>query len=59
LDLNGNGSDGTTAKPWDTDLVSGFKMLPVVVTIQWNSADGPRRFDLFTVLTANRTTETQ
>jgi len=59
LDLNGNGSDGSGSNPWDSNILSGFKMLPVVVTIQWNGADGPRRFDLFTIITANRITETQ
>lgn len=57
LDLNGNGSDGSNAHPWDSNVMSGFVMLPVVVTIQWQGADGPRRFDLFAVLTADRITE--
>lgn len=57
LDLNGNGSDGSSSAPWDTNLVAGFTMLPIVITIQWNGANGPRRYDLFTVIAANRTTE--
>ncbi len=59
LDLNGNGSNGTAANPWDSNLVSGFIMLPVVVTIQWNGARGPQRYDLFAIILPNRITETQ
>ncbi len=59
LDLNGNGSDGSPAHPWDSNVVEGFVMLPIVITIQWDGAAGRQRFDLFTVLTANRATDTQ
>ncbi len=51
LDLNDNGSDGSAKNPWDANVVSGFKILPVVITIQWRGLDGPRRFDLFSIIT--------
>jgi hypothetical protein len=51
LDINGNGSDGSASKPWESNLVTGFVMLPVVITVQWQGVDGPRRFDLFTIIT--------
>jgi type II secretory pathway pseudopilin PulG len=51
IDLNGNGSDGSAARPWDSNLISGFTMLPVVITIQWQGLDGPRRYDLFSIIT--------
>lgn len=57
LDLNGNGSDGSSAHPWDSNILDGFIVLPIVITIQWDGAAGPQRFDLFTVLSANRSTE--
>ena len=51
LDLNANDSDGTPEHPWESNIVSGFVMLPVVITIQWQGVDGPRRFDLFSIIT--------
>lgn len=51
LDLNGSGSDGSAAKPWESNIITGFVMLPVVITVQWQGVDGPRRFDLFSVIT--------
>ncbi len=59
LDLNSNGSDGSNANPWDNNIVAGFTILPVVITIQWNGAQGPRRYDLFAIIAPNRSTETQ
>ena len=59
LDLNGNGSNGSLLNPWESDLVSGFVILPVVVTIQWQGTNGAQRFDLFAIITANRITEVQ
>ena len=59
LDLNGNGSNGSAANPWESNLVAGFIMLPVVVTVQWNGASGTQRFDLFAIITAQRIAETQ
>lgn len=59
LDLNGNGSDGSDKNPWESNIVSGFTMLPIVITVQWVGANGPRRYDLFTIIIANRIAETQ
>ncbi len=59
LDINGNGSDGSAGKPWDSNVVSNFVMLPVVITIQWQGVDGPRRFDVFSIITPITDSETQ
>lgn len=45
LDLNG---DGDTT---DTDIRFAFRVLPVVVVIQWNGPYGPERIDHFSILT--------
>lgn len=56
LDINGNGSNGTSV-PWNRNVTSGFVMLPVVVTIQWQGAAGPQRFDLFAIIIPDQTGE--
>ncbi len=58
LDLNGNGSNGTAAFPWDSNVLSNFTILPVVITIQWQGANGPQRYDLFTIITPIQNAET-
>lgn len=49
LDINGNGF--TT----DHNVTSGFILLPVVISIQWQGATGPQRFDMFAIIMPNST----
>ncbi len=42
-DLNSNGSDGTVAKPWDMNVKSSYKILPIVVTLQFRGVGGAPR----------------
>lgn len=44
LDLNGNGL--TT----DAIVTNNFVILPVVISVQWQGAAGPQRYDLFSLL---------
>ena len=55
LDLNGNGSNGTTVA-WDHVITSGFVMLPVVISIQWQGAAGPQRLDMFAIIIPDQLT---
>jgi type II secretory pathway pseudopilin PulG len=50
LDLNGNDSDGSAEHPWESNVVTGFIVLPVVITVQWQGAAGPQRYDVFTLI---------
>ena len=51
MDLNGdgviNGLDGTPDDP----VFSNFRVLPVVITIQWTGPYGPERYDHFALIT--------
>lgn len=58
MDLNVNGSNGTPAFPWESNVLSGLVVLPVVITIQWQSGGSPRRYDVFTLITPIQDTET-
>lgn len=51
LDINGNGSDGKPLSPWESNVLTGYCILPVVITIQWNGVNGPQRFDMFALIT--------
>ena len=57
LDINNSGSDGSTDLPWDSNVISNFEMLPVVITIQWQGVNGPQRYDLFTIITSLQDSE--
>jgi len=66
LDINGDGDsndgeipdllvNGNAAKPNASDVCDrivydGFRFIPIVVTIQWNSPYGPERVDVFAII---------
>lgn len=56
LDLNGSGSNGGSV-PWNHNVTNGFVLLPVVITIQWQGAAGPQRYDLFGLITPDQVGE--
>ncbi len=56
FDIKGNGSN-VGSVPWDHNVTTGFIILPVVISIQWQGATGPQRYDIFALITPDQVGE--